>query len=75
VKDRLIRIGFGSLVLTFIIAIIYGWSYVHVIFGLTSMFYFGAFGIFLGYLLVYAIGDIAMAAYETYKSNEKLKEL
>jgi thioredoxin reductase len=24
---------------------------------------------------VYAIGDIAMAAYETYKSNEKLKEL
>jgi hypothetical protein len=69
VKDRLIRIGFGLLAVTLIAAIIYGWSYVHVTFGLTAMFYFGVFGIFVGYLMVYAIGDIAMAAYETYKKK------
>lgn len=66
-KDRLIRVGFGLLAVTLIAAIIYGWSYFHVAFGLTSMFYFGAFGIFVGYFMVYAIGDIVMAAYETYK--------
>ena len=68
-KDRLIRIGFGLLAVTLIAAIIYGWSYVHVTFGLTAMFYFGVLGIFFGYLMVYAIGDIAMAVYETYKKK------
>ena len=68
-KDRLIRIGFGLLAVTLIAAIIYGWSYIHVTFGLTAMFYFGAFGIFVGYLMVYAIGDLAMAVYETYKKK------
>ena len=67
--DRVIRLGLGSLVVALIAAILYGWSYAHVAFGLTAIFYFGVIGIFFGYLMVYAIGDIAMDAYETYKKK------
>jgi hypothetical protein len=69
VKDRLIRVVLGLLVLTVVVAIVYGWTLVHTVLGLTSMFYFAAFTIFIGYFMAYALGDIVMTAYDTYKKK------
>ncbi len=68
-KNKLIRLAFGSLVIALIVAIIYGWMFIHTALGLTSVFYLGVVVLFIGYFMAYAIGDIAMAAYESYKSK------
>jgi hypothetical protein len=69
--DRLLRIGVGVVAIAIVVAIVYGWTYIHAYVGLMAAHYMYAFAAVLGLYLAYVVGDLLLLTYDIKKDKRK----